>query len=328
MNPILITGATGNVGREIVKRLYNSGHPVRAAVVTAAEAQQLPSPVPWEIFDFTNPATYPAAFANVEKMFLMRPPHIANIAHDMQPALDYAAQAGVKHIVFLSLLGAEKNSFVPHAKVEKLLKAGPVPYTLLRCGFFMQNLNTTHRQDIREHGDIFIPAGQGKTAFIDVRDIAAAAAKILTEPGHAQQAYPLTGSEAFDYHAVARLMSQELGRPITYSNPSLARFVWRFWRRGFPLRYVSVVAAIYLTTRFGAAATITPHVRDLLGREPLSLAQFIHDYASAWAVDEGSQMPLTAQQACATGAFNDEPGLTRQAILTGETDAVCETASV
>lgn len=294
MKPILITGATGNVGREIINLLHKAGYPVRAGVVSIEEAQQLPVVVPWEIFDFTNPATYPAAFADVEKMFLMRPPHITNIQRDIEPVLTYAAQAGVKHIVFLSLLGAEKNSFVPHAKIEKCLLTGPVPYTLLRCGFFMQNLSTTHRQDIQEHSDIFIPAGQGKTAFIDVRDIAAAAAKILTEPGHEQKAYPLTGSQAFDYHEVARLMSQELGRPITYSNPSLPHFVWRFWRRGYPLRYVSVVAAIYITTRFGAAATATPHLCDLLGREPISLTQFVHDYASAWAVDEASQIPFTA----------------------------------
>lgn len=294
MKPILITGATGNVGREIINLLHKAGYPVRAGVVSIEEAQQLPVVVPWEIFDFTNPATYPAAFADVEKMFLMRPPHITNIQRDIEPVLTYAAQAGVKHIVFLSLLGAEKNSFVPHAKIEKCLLTGPVPYTLLRCGFFMQNLSTTHRQDIQEHSDIFIPAGQGKTAFIDVRDIAAAAAKILTEPGHEQQAYPLTGSEAFDYHEVARFMSQALGRPITYSNPSLPRFVWRFWRRGYPLRYVSVVAAIYITTRFGAAATITPHLRELLGREPISLTQFIHDYASTWTIDEACRMPLPA----------------------------------
>jgi len=282
MKPILVTGATGNVGREIVKLLHSAGNPVRAAVVSAQDAQRLSAPVPWTIFDFTDPTTYEATFVGVEKMFLMRPPHITNIQRDMQPAITYAGQVGVKHIVFLSLLGAEKNSFVPHAKVEKLLLAGPTPYTLLRCGFFMQNLSTTHRQDIQEDGDIFIPAGKGKTAFIDVRDIAAAAAKILTEPGHEQKAYPLTGSTAFDYHEVASLMSQVLGRTIIYSNPSLVRFIWRFWRRGYPLSYVGVIAAIYTTTRLGMAQTVTPHTRELLGREPISLEQFICDHAEMW----------------------------------------------
>lgn len=289
-SPILVTGATGNVGQEIIKILYKQQHLVRAAVVSEDSVKRLSAPIPWEIFDFANPATYQATFAGVKKMFLMRPPHIANIERDMKPAIDYAIQSGVEHIVFLSLLGAESNKIVPHAKVEKLLLASPVNCTLLRCGFFMQNLSTTHLQDIREHDDIFIPAGNGKTAFIDVRDIAAVAAKTLTEPGHEDQAYPLTGNEALDYHQVAEIMTQYLGRPIGYSNPSLPRFVWRFWRRGYPLSYVGVVSAIYITTRFGLAETITPHTQQLLGRAPISLKQFVQDYASVWAENNTSKM--------------------------------------
>ncbi|MCB8945248.1 MAG: SDR family oxidoreductase [Ardenticatenaceae bacterium] len=279
---ILVTGATGNVGREIVKLLFAEGTAVRAAVVSRQDVPKLPVPVPWEIFDFTNPATYEAAFAGVEKLFLMRPPHIANIQRDMKPVLDYAAKVGVKQIVFLSLVGAEKNKVVPHAKVEKLLMAGGVPYTLLRCGFFMQNLSTTHQQDIRDNHDIFIPAGGGKTAFIDVRDIAAVAAKVLTEAGHEQQAYVLTGSEALDYYEVAARMQKVLQRPIHYSRPSLFRFAWRLWRRGYPLAYVSVVTGIYLTTRWGLAERVTPEVMGLLGRSPILFEQFVEDYAAVW----------------------------------------------
>jgi uncharacterized protein YbjT (DUF2867 family) len=279
---ILVTGATGNVGRELVQLLHSDGQPVRAAVMSAADAANLPEGVSWVRFDFTDPATYAPAFAGVDRLFLLRPPHIANVARDMQPAIAYAAAAGVQHIVFLSLVGAEKNRFVPHAKVEALLMAGPVPYTLLRCGFFMQNLSTTHRQDIRDHDDIFVPAGRGKTAFVDVRDIAAVAARVLTEPGHAQQAYPLTGGEALDYGAVAALMSDRLGRPIGYSQPHLLRFAWRFWRRGHPLGYVAVMTAIYLTTRLGMAETVMPETAVLLNHPPITMRQFISDYAAVW----------------------------------------------
>jgi uncharacterized protein YbjT (DUF2867 family) len=280
--PILITGATGNVGREIVKILFKQGAPVHAAIVSEAEAHRLPVPAPWVILDFTNPATYEAALTGVGKLFLMRPPHITNIKRDMKPLMDYAAQVGVEQIVFLSLLGAEKNKVVPHAKVEALLLAGPTPYTLLRCGFFMQNLSTTHRQEIRDHDEIFIPAGDGKTAFIDVRDIAAVAAKTLTEPGHARQAYTLTGAEALAYDQVAEMMSDVLRRPIRYRRPSLAQFAWRFWRQGHSVSYVAVVSAIYTTTRLGMAERVTNEVADLLGRPPGSMYQFIVDEATVW----------------------------------------------
>jgi len=281
-SPILIIGATGNVGSELVRLLHSAGHAVRAAVTSEADAARLPDGVAWVRFDFTNPETFADTFADVKKMFLMRPPQISNVTRDMRPAIDYAAAVGMQHIVFLSLLGAEKNRIVPHAKVEALLQAGSVPYTLLRSGFFMQNLSTTHRQDIQNNGDIFIPAGMGKTAFVDVRDIAAVAARVLTEPGTAQQAYSLTGAEALNYDEVAALMTQTLGRPIHYNNPHFLRFAWQLWRHGKPLSYVAVVTTIYLTTRFGLAETVTSDTAVLLNRPPISMKQFIADYAAVW----------------------------------------------
>lgn len=276
---ILVTGASGNVGKELVALLQTQGAPVRAAVRKAPGTDYALRTV---VLRFDDPTTYPEAFAGVDRLFLMRPPAITEVARYIKPVLDYAAQAAVKHVVFLSLIGADRNVFVPHAKVERLLIDGSIPYTLLRCGFFMQNLTTTHRDDIRLRDDIFIPAGRGKTAFIDVRDIAAVAAQTLTEPGHAGKAYPLTGGEALDYYAVAASMSAALGRPITYSDPSLLRFAWTMWRRGNPLAYVAVVAAIYTTTRFGLAAPVMPDTAQLLGRPPITLRQFVIDNAALW----------------------------------------------
>lgn len=280
---ILVTGATGNVGREVARILYEQNQPLRATVMSEEGAQNLPDAgIEWRIFDFGDPGTYPAAFEDVDRLFLMRPPAISDIKRTIKPTIDYAASAGVRHIVFLSLLGAEKNRFVPHYKVEQLLIGGEIPYTLLRCGFFMQNLNTTHRLDIQQQNDLFIPAGKGKTAFIDVRDIAAVAVKTLTEPGHEGQAYPLTGGQALDYYDVASIFSEVLGREITYSRPSPFRFAWRMWRRGYPLGFVGVTTAIYLTTRLGQAERITPDAAELLGRPPITLRQYVADFAGAW----------------------------------------------
>jgi len=281
-HPILITGATGNVGQEIVRLLHEQDVPVRATTVSEENDQPVTGSISWHRFDFTDASTYAGTFNSVKKMFLMRPPHITNIERDMKPAIDYAIQAGVEHIVFLSLIGADNNRVVPHAKVEKLLQQSNVNYTLLRCGFFMQNLSTTHRLDIQKHDDIFIPAGNGKTAFIDVRDIAAVAVKTLTETGHENKIYPLTGYEALNYYQVANIMTEIFERPIHYSNPSVLRFIWRFWRQGYHLSYIIVVSTIYLTTRFGLAETITPHTEKLLGRKPISMTQFIQDHASVW----------------------------------------------
>lgn len=279
---ILVTGATGNVGSEVVTLLHNIGAPVRAAVTSERSAKRLPVSVPWAILDYTDSGTYADAFQDVTALFLMRPPHIANVERDMKPLIEYAVAAGVERIVFLSLLGADKNRVVPHAKVETLLQETPVAVTLLRAGFFMQNLTTTHRDEIRNEDAIFVPAGRGKTAFIHARDIAAVAAKALTELGHEGKAYELTGNVAYDYAEVAAMMTEALGRPIRYEDPSLPRFAWRMWRSGHPLAYTAVVSAIYTTTRFGAASTITHDTEDVLQREPISLHQFIQESAAVW----------------------------------------------
>jgi uncharacterized protein YbjT (DUF2867 family) len=234
------------------------------------------------VLDFENPQTYPAAFAGVDRLFLLRPPQMADVAKSIKPVLDYATAHGVRHIAFLSLIGAEKNKFVPHAKIEELLLGGPAAYTLLRAGFFMQNLSTTHREDIVAHDDVFVPAGKGKTAFVDTRDLAAVAALALTTAGHENKAYPLTGSEALDYAEVAAILGEVLGRPITYSDPSPLRFARRLRGRGEPWAYIAVTSAIYMTTRLGMAAPIHPELADLLGRPPITFREFARTEAHVW----------------------------------------------
>jgi uncharacterized protein YbjT (DUF2867 family) len=125
---------------------------------------------------------------------------------------------------FLSLIGIENTTYVPHYKVETYLKAINMQTTFLRCSFFMQNLNTTHRREIKERNEIFVPVGKAKTAFIDARDIGAVAAVALLEDGHAGRNYDLTGSERLDYWEAARIMSEMLGRRITYRNPNRIAF--------------------------------------------------------------------------------------------------------
>ena len=280
---ILVTGATGNVGGPLARLLHEQGQPVRAAVSSPKSVARLPDPaIPWAVLDMNDPQTYPAAFAGVERLFLLRPPQISDVDRSIKPVIDYATANGVRHIVFLSLIGAEKNKVVPHAKIEALLEAGPVPYTLLRAGFFMQNLSTTHRLDIVEYDDVFVPAGKGETAFVDTRDLAAVAALALTEGGHENKAYPLTGSEALDYYQVAAILSDVLRRPITYSNPSLLRFARRMKGRGYAWPYIAVTAAIYTTTRFGLAAAIHPDLGQLLGRPPITFREFAEDEAAVW----------------------------------------------
>ncbi|MBC7545367.1 MAG: SDR family oxidoreductase [Candidatus Sericytochromatia bacterium] len=283
MAVLLVIGASGNVGAEIVRLLVGQGHAVRVATRSPAGASAgfspLIEPVP---FDFERPETFGPALAGVDRLFLMRPPAITDTRRFIVPVIAAARDAGVHSIVFLSLLGAEKNPLVPHHRIETALVASGVPYTLLRAGFFMQNLSTTHRADIVDLDEILVPAGRGRTSFIDVRDIAAVAVKALTEPGHTNKAYALTGDEALDYHEVAACLSTALGRPITYRQPSIFRFIARMRRRGFPLDFIWVMAAIYTTVRLGLAASVTTDTHRLLGRPAIRMRQFVADHRDLW----------------------------------------------
>lgn len=279
---IFVTGATGNIGREVVKELINMGQPVRAAAIDERDAQGIPQGVEIALFDFADPASYEPALANVEKIFLMRPPQITDIEHTLNPFVDYAKSAGVRHIVFVSLLGIENNTRVPHYAVEQHIKSRDIPYTFLRPSFFMQNLNTTHREEIRVRDEIYVPVGDARTSFIDTRDIGAVAARVLTEEGHENRAYDLTGAEALDYFQVAEVFSAVLDRKIAYQNPSALGFIWYSWRRGIPLKFVLVMSMLYASTRSGMADVVTDDVLQVLGRPPISFRQYVEDYAEAW----------------------------------------------
>ncbi len=256
----------------------------RAADISPATIiQALGSDIDAVRFDFGDPTTYAPALENISRLFLLRPPAITDIPRYITPFLQAAKRAGVQQIVFLSIQGVENNKQVPHYKIEQAIRAAEIPYTFLRCGFFMQNLATTHRDEIRERHVIDVPAGKSRTSFVDVRDIAAFASVVLTEAGHEGKVYTLTGSQALDYYQVADIMSDVLGHPITYKDPSIPKFIIHQRKAGRPWGMTMVMTMLYTITRFGNASSISDDVQNLLGRPPISFRQFVEDHQSAWA---------------------------------------------
>lgn len=263
-------------------------------------------------FDFTDPVTWAAAFAGVQVMFLVRPPQLSRVKRDLLPALRAAELAGVRHVVFLSVQGAERNRVVPHAAVEKWLRSSSMAWTFLRPSFFFQNLSTTHRTDIRDRDEIFVPAGRGRTAFVDTDDVAAVAVEALRDPaGHAGKAWTTTGPAALTYDEVARALTTVLDRPIRYARPGAIRYA-RHARRtlGMPLAMVMVTTAIYTAARLGLAAGLTDDVRTVLGREPHGLGEFARRTRSAWTAAPAT--PPTVAEPPAAGPAGTEPPETEE----------------
>ena len=158
---------------------------------------------------------------------------------------------------------------------------------MLRAAFFTQNLSTTHAADIRERGEILVPAGGGRTAFVDARDVGEAAAMVLAAAdnhAYTNRAFELTGSEALTYDEVAVTLSRAVGHTIVYRHAGAVRFYRAMRARGYPRAFVGVLLALYTTARLGMADHLSPALATLLGRAPTTLAAFAAASADVWRI--------------------------------------------
>ncbi len=278
---ILVTGATGNIGQAVAAGLAEKGVPFRVGVRRPASWTGGGEAV---AFDFLDPATYRAAVAGCRALFLLRPPAIANTRDTLNRFVDVARGEGVAQVVFVSVAGAGSNPIVPHHAVETHLQQEGGGWTILRPGFFAQNLGDAYRDDIRQDNRLYVPAGQGRAAFVDVRDVAEVAVEALVHPdSHRGQTYTLTGPEARSFADAARILTDVLGRPIGYVPASIPGYVLHLLRRrGLPLAQALVQTVLHVGLRFGQAEAVDPTLARLLGHPPRTLRDYARDHAALW----------------------------------------------
>jgi len=285
MGKVLVTGATGNVGGFVCNALLDMGEPVLAGVIEMSEKEtsKVDKRAECVLFDFTNTATFDAALKDVDRVFLMRPPHLGK-PEDLKPFVAAMKEAGIRLVSFLSLMGVEKNPIPPHHKIEKYIEQAGIPYAHIRPSFFMQNLTGVHLKEIRENGQIFIPAGKSKCSFIDAKDIGFAAAKLLSDPDkYRNTAHTITGPECLDYYQISEIITRVLGRKIVYNKPSIFKYRKHMRKvRGFDKTYVNVTTMLYLMTRMGTANKITDDFEKIAGRKPRTFEMFTRDNISVF----------------------------------------------
>jgi len=283
---ILVTGATGNVGEETIKSLIELGIE-RDSIIPAVRniekaKERLDKDLNYRLFDFEKKETFSDNLEDIDKILLIRPPAISHVRRYIFPFIDEADKAGMDQLVFLSLQGVENNPLTPHHKIERYIKRLGIPYTFLRPSFFMQNLTTTHLEEIKEDQEIFVPAGKGTINYIDVIDIGEIAASVMIENGHIDKSYELTGRRAYDFYEIAEILSEYLNRKIEYKSPSIIRFFIRKKFEGYPISKIIVMIGLYTIARFGKADERTDTVERLLGREPTSFKEFVENNLSKW----------------------------------------------
>lgn len=276
MGKVLVTGASGNVGRYVAQELLRMNEPVVAAGPTVDNLISMFGEKADTVrFDFTDQSTFDAALKDVDRVFLMRPPHLGK-PEDLYPFIDKMKASGIKLVCFLSLMGVENNTIPPHHKIEKYIEKVGLQFAHVRPGFFMQNVSGIHSVEIREQDKIFVPAGNSKTSFIDAADIGLSVATLLhnTEQ-YKNTAHTITGPQALTYYEVAEILSRVTGRKITFAKPGYLRYRSHYIKkRGLDKEYVNVTVALYFMTRMGTAKAVTDGFFKLTGKQPRSFEDF------------------------------------------------------
>ncbi|MBC7959831.1 MAG: NmrA family NAD(P)-binding protein [Vallitaleaceae bacterium] len=285
MGKVMVTGALGNVGGYVAKYLIaNSQDVVAADINVEALQRKYGDQVKSVYFDFTDSKTFSPALQDVDRVFIMRPPHLGK-PEDLKPFIEaLKSKGGIKLISFLSLIGVENNPIPPHHKIEKYIEQAGLPFCHIRPSFFMQNISGIHAFEIKHFDRIVVPVKKALTSFIDAEDIGEITAKVLSEPSkHLNRGYAITGPEAIDYYAASKILSEELHRNIAYDNPKPS-FAKKYWIqiRGLDSEYSKVMGMLYMMTRMGTAKKTTTIFEDVMGKKPQSFRQFVQKNLSAW----------------------------------------------
>ena len=280
MTKVLVAGATGQCGREVFRQLDEAGFDVAAANRDPEKAKDiLGNNIDSRELNYENSETYAKVLEGIDALYLMLPNNVANLADKAKVLLRTAKDKGIEKVIMLSAAGIETGSDNDLGQTEQTIKDLGFDYTFLRPGWFMQNCLSYMYGTIMNNDAIMLPAGEGKSAFIDTRDIAAVAVKAFQNDEHSKSAYTLTGKEALDYHEVAEKLSKVAGRKITYIPISDDDLIKAMRDNGAPEFMIQKMVWLYKTVRDGYAAATTPDVKNILGRDPITLDKFVEDYA-------------------------------------------------
>lgn len=281
MKRILITGATGNIGFELIHYLMQSksdceviaaGRPVEKMKKRFQDDLNL-SFVP---FDFENTDSFKAAFKEIDILFLLRPPHISEVEKYFRPLLNSAKEHGIDQVVFLSVQGAEQSKVIPHNKIERLIEELEFSYIFLRPSYFMQNLTTTLLPEIVKERSITLPSGNAKFNWIDIRNIGEATAKlILRFEEYENKSLEITGSENENFTEVARLISEITGEKISFESMNPFRFYFKKRKEGMERGFAMVKTMLHFLPRFHSEPHISGEYQLLTGKNPTTLRDFI-----------------------------------------------------
>jgi uncharacterized protein YbjT (DUF2867 family) len=279
---ILVTGATGRIGKELVQQLSSAGKRVRALARDPEKAVVLRNPnVEIAVGDAARPDTLARAMTGIDRMFLLTSADPRQV--ELQGNLiDAGRRTGVRHVVKLSAFGAGRDSETQigrwHAETENRIEASGMEWTHLRPHFFMQNLLRFAALVAADHV-LAAPLGSAPIAMVDTRDVAAVAAAVLTSAGHEGRAYDLTGPEPVSFAELATKIARVTDKPVTYLDLAPEEARQAMLGDGMPAWLVDELLTHYAGFRTSSGEASTDAVQRLTGYEPRSVDHFIREHA-------------------------------------------------
>jgi uncharacterized protein YbjT (DUF2867 family) len=294
MTTILVTGATGTVGSEVVKQLVSSSSSsdnkiiIRAAIHSQNKIdnfKEYNKTLQIVNMDYNKSETIADALNHVDKLFLLTLPS-PNMTVYSNLVKEIRKYGGINHVVKLSSMAAEETGLGTmigriHTEEEKIIEESGIPFTFLRPPAFMQNFITQFDYTIRTQDAFYVPAGDAKMSFIDARDVAAVSVRALTSDNqqHIGKTYAITGQEAISYGQAAEILSKEVGRRISYVDIPEEDARKGMEENGMDDWLIDAIMQFYSIIKAGRAAQTTNVVEQITGRKPISFSQFAKDYA-------------------------------------------------
>lgn len=278
---ILVTGATGNVGKAVISylSLIAADCKIIAGTRNIQKSKELFADFPgleYVHLDFEDQTTFRKALSGVDMVFLLRPPHISNVQKFISPFLEELKEKNILDILFLSVKGADKSRIIPHAKIEKLILEYNLNYIFLRPSYFMQNLTTTLLEDIRERRHIILPAGKAKFNWVDTDNVGEMAAILLQDfDRYANNIYEITGYENKSFDEVAVEISEVTGNIIAYTSMNPVQFFRYKKKEGMKKEKILVMVMLHFFPRFQKEPRISTFYEHLTGKQPTTLKEFI-----------------------------------------------------
>jgi uncharacterized protein YbjT (DUF2867 family) len=287
---ILITGATGTVGSQVIRQLASVDSEVN--IIGAGHSLQNLEKIIEEDgiksmqIDFSEPETLKGALKATDKVFLVTPFQPDMVQYSFNLLTEIKKAGNIKQIVKLSAIGAD---FEPggrlHRQAEQIIEDSGIAYTFLRPNAFMQNFVNFYSHTIKEQDVLSLPAGDGKVSFVDARDIAAVAVQVLVnniDGKYNGKTYDITGPEAISYHDAVRILSEQVGKKISYVNVSEDYAFNAMKEIGLNDWLIKTILEGYNNLRKGYFSPITNVVEEITGRKPVSFKDFAKDHAEVF----------------------------------------------